>query len=298
VNLTSIRNALTSKVGKKLLLAQKHTPTILFAAGIVGVVATAVLASRATLKLDEILDEHEDNIDLVKGASNAGYSEQDRKQDLIVCYIRTGSRIAKIYAPAVIVGLASIAALTGSHVVLNRRNVALTAAYAAVDKAFRQYRDRVLEEFGYDKDQELRYGYEEREIVEETDKGPKTKMLKRVSVNSASMYAKWFDEGNPNWEPSAGRNMMFLRMQQQFANDKLHMNGYLFLNDVYEMLGMKRTSEGQAVGWVLDGGNSDNFVDFGFEGKQNQEGVRDFINGWNKALLLDFNVDGVMWDKI
>lgn len=298
MNLTSIRNALTSKVGKKLLLAQKHTPTILFAAGIVGVVATAVLASRATLKLDEILDEHEDNIDLVKGASNAGYSEQDRKQDLIVCYIRTGSRIAKIYAPAVIVGLASIAALTGSHVVLNRRNVALTAAYAAVDKAFRQYRDRVLEEFGYDKDQELRYGYEEREIVEETDKGPKTKMLKRVSVNSASMYAKWFDEGNPNWEPSAGRNMMFLRMQQQFANDKLHMNGYLFLNDVYEMLGMKRTSEGQAVGWVLDGGNSDNFVDFGFEGKQNQEGVRDFINGWNKALLLDFNVDGVMWDKI
>lgn len=298
MNVTAIRNALTSKVGKKLLLAQKHTPTILFAAGIIGVVATAVLASRATLKLDDILDEHEDQIDMIKGASPAGYSEQDRKQDLIVTYIRTSSKVAKIYAPAVIVGLASIAALTGSHVVLNRRNVALTAAYAAVDKAFRQYRDRVLEEYGYDKDQELRYGYEEREIVEETKQGPKTTMVKKVSINSASMYAKWFDEGNPNWEPSAGRNMMFLRMQQQFANDKLHMNGYLFLNDVYEMLGMKRTSEGQAVGWVLDGGNSDNFVDFGFEGKQNQEGVRDFINGWNKALLLDFNVDGVMWDKI
>jgi hypothetical protein len=298
VKLTAIRNALTSKVGKKLLRAQKHAPTILFAAGIVGVVATAVLASRATLKLEDVLDEHEDMMDQIKGASDTRYSEQDRKQDLIVAYIRTSTKVTKLYAPAVIVGLASIAALTGSHVVLNRRNVALTAAYAAVDKAFRQYRERVVTEYGYDKDQELRYGFEEREIVEETKQGPKTTMVKKVSINSASMYAKWFDEGNPNWEPSAGRNMMFLRMQQQFANDKLHMNGYLFLNDVYEMLGLKRTSEGQAVGWVLDGGTSDNFVDFGFEGKQNAEGVRDFINGWNKALLLDFNVDGVMWDKI
>jgi len=298
VKLTAIRNALTSKVGKNLLRAQKHAPTILFAAGIVGVVATAVLASRATLKLEGVLDEHEDMMDQIKGATDTRYSEQDRKQDLIVAYIRTSTKVTKLYAPAVIVGLASIAALTGSHVVLNRRNVALTAAYAAVDKAFRQYRERVVTEYGYDKDQELRYGFEEREIVEETKQGPKTTMVKKVSINSASMYAKWFDEGNPNWEPSAGRNMMFLRMQQQFANDKLHMNGYLFLNDVYEMLGLKRTSEGQAVGWVLDGGTSDNFVDFGFEGKQNAEGVRDFINGWNKALLLDFNVDGVMWDKI
>lgn len=297
MNLKTIRNVLTSKMGRQILVARKHSPALLFGAGIVGVVATAILASRATLKLDEVLEEAQDELDRVRSASNTRYSDEERQRDLVVVYVRSGLKVAKLYAPSVLIGVASIAALSGSHVILSRRNVALTAAYAAVDKAFRQYRDRVVKELGLDKDREFRYGVEEREIIEEGKNGPVVKTVKWAGVDGASMYARFFDEGNANWSPQPGYNMMFLKCQQQYANDLLHRDGYLILNDVYQMLGLKRTSEGAVVGWVLDGGASDNYVDFGIFDSENQ-GLRDFMNGWSKGILLDFNVDGVMYDKI
>ena len=86
---------------------------------------------------------------------------------------------------------------------------------------------------------------------------------------------------------------MFLRNQQQYANDKLRANGYLFLNEVYEMLGIQKTQAGQIVGWVYDdkNENGDNYVDFGMY-DVNRSTCRDFVNGYERSILLDFNVDG------
>lgn len=297
MNLTMIKDAITSKVGRQILSTRKHSPVILFAAGTVGIIATVVVASRATLKLDEVLAVAEKDLELVRTMDHPRYNEDDRKQDTIKIKIRTAGQIAKLYAPAAFLGMASIAALTGSHVILNRRNAGLMAAYAALDKGWREYRARVVGEYGEEKDREFRYGYEEREIVEETKTGPVTKRIKRVGVEGASIYARYFDEGSPNWDKRSGYNLMFLRSIQAQMNNKLHAEGYVFLNEVYEALGIKRTSEGQQVGWVLDGGNSDNYIDFGcFDGSKQE--FRDFVNGWNSAVLLDFNVDGVIYDKI
>ena len=301
MNFKALANAVTSKVGRQVLTAQKHSPTILFGAGIVGVVATAVLASRATLKLEPIVDEAQEKLQrrhLAKDIAPEKYSDADMKSDTVLIYVQTGYKLVKLYAPAVVMGTLSIAALTGSHILLNRRNVALTAAYAALDKGFKSYRERVVKALGPEADAEFRYDLEDHQIGVETDQGVVEQTIKRPSPKSASIYARFFDETNPNWYKNAPahHNQMFLQTQQQYANDLLRSRGHIFLNEVYDMLHLERSKEGAIVGWVW-GGDGNNYVDFGvFEGDRHS-GMR-FVNGDVDAILLDFNVDGVIYDKI
>ena len=92
---------------------------------------------------------------------------------------------------------------------------------------------------------------------------------------------------------------MYLRHQQNYANELLRSRGYVFLNDVYDMLGIRRTKAGQIVGWVYDekNPNIDNYIDFGIY-NVHYEGARDFVNGFECSILLDFNVDGPIIDLI
>jgi hypothetical protein len=301
MSLKSIANALTSKVGLKSLVVQKHTPAILFGAGVVGVVATVVLASRATLKLESVIDLAQADladVEKAKALEDPRYTETDRQRDMAMIYAKATTKIVRLYAPAVIVGTISIGALTGAHVILNRRNAALTAAYAIVDKGFRAYRERVVGELGEEKDLEFLYGTREREIVEETETGPVVKTIKEIDPQGFSMYARFFDETNVNWNRQQSFNQIFLRCQQNYANDLLKSRGYVFLNDVYDMLGMERTKAGQIVGWVLDGGNSDNYIDFGIFTRGNPHDSMRFVVGEERSIRLDFNVDGNILDLI
>ncbi len=299
MNLKSLKNLVTSKAGLQLLKMKKHSPAVLFVAGTVGVVGTVVLACRATLKVDEILDEHNDNAAKMEVARNANltdYTERDFQEDRIKLYAQTSFKLVKLYGPAILTGVASIASLTGAHVILNRRNVGLTAAYAALDRAYREYRSRVKDEFGSEKERELYGGVNQREIVEETEEGAVVKTVKTTSGRSP--YSRCFDKSSStSWSPDPGYNQVFLRSQQGFANDLLRARGYVFLNDIFDSLNMERTKAGQVVGWVLDGGNSDNYVDFGiFEGDMYM-GIQ-FMQGAEKSVWLDFNVDGIIYDKL
>lgn len=302
MSLKAIKNKVTNKAGRQILVAQKHSPVLLFGVGVIGVAATVVLACRATLKMEEVIGEAEEKkekIETAKELASDKYSEEDAKQDSILVRSQTALKIAKLYAPAVAIGVVSIGCFTGSHIILNRRNVALTAAYGAVDKAFREYRGRVVDELGKEKDQEFRFGVVETEKAVDTDEGVAVKTVKGADPefakknNGRSMYAVVFDEGNRNWRSTWGMNQMFLRSQQQYAQDRLNAKGFLFLNDVYEALGFERTAFGQVVGWVL--GNGDSLIDFGIA--DNYEGVR-FINGDERSVWLDFNVDGMVLDLI
>jgi hypothetical protein len=300
-----IPNAVSLKAGRTLLQTQKASPTLLFAGGVVGIVASTVMACRATLKFEDVLRDHEK--DLVDAESLVGitttkhgeYTEEDLQKDKAYVFIRTAVRVGKLYAPSIALGALSIAALTGSHKMLNNRLAGVTAAYAAIEKGFAQYRERVVSEYGADKDRELRYGSEVREIVTETKNGPKVSAITTVNKKTgASIYAKFFDEYNKNWKTDPEYNKIFLHGQQAYANDLLHARGHVFLNDVYDELGIDRTSAGAVVGWVVnkdDGG--DNFIDFGLFDGENMA-TRQFVNGREGAILLDFNVDGVIYDKI
>lgn len=305
MNFTTISNFVTSKVGRQGLIFAKHSPKIMFVAGVVGVGATVVLACRATLKVDEVLQEHEKTAHLIESAKNgeltrAGhemvYNEADAKKDLVVLYAKTFGKLTRLYGPSIVIGVASIAMLTGAHLVLTRRNVALTAAYATMEKALREYRQRVSDEFGPEKERELNLGLVDREIEEDGV----TKTVKVANKRGMSPYARCWDELSTSWTPEdqggSLYNPIFLRTQQAYMNDLLKSRGHLVLNDVYDALGLPRTKEGMIVGWVL-GSGGDDYVDFGvFE--NDQFTAHQFIRGQAPGIWLDFNVDGVIYDKV
>lgn len=294
-------NAVSTKVARQLLVARKNSPTILFSAGVIGVVGTTVLACRATLKVDDVLDEANEKLEKAKAlreSDHPDYSEKDYNKDVAFIYIRSAVRFTKLFGPAFVLGVTSIGALAGAHNILSKRNMALTAAYAAVEKGFSEYRERVVAEFGEDKDRELRYSTESKTIVEEKKNGEMKKVnVKRVGPAGSSIYAKFFDETNQSWSPTPEYNRIFLQAKQNYANDMLHARGHVFLNEVYDSLGLERTQAGAVVGWVLSK-DGDNYIDFGIFTRPENDKVRDFVNGLNGAILLDFNVDGTIFDKI
>ena len=308
-NKAEIITHLTRTLNRTGLKIKKHSPEILLATGTVGIVASTVMACKATLKVEEIVDEAKEKIDTIHQVSadpamTEKYSEEDGKKDLAIVYTQTAVKFIKLYGPSVTIGVASLACMIGSNHILNKRNAALAAAYAAVDKSFKEYRGRVIERFGKQMDRELRYNIKAQEIEETTvdANGKETVTKKTVDVmdpNSYSQYAIVFDDSNEGWDPDPERSKYFLIQQQNWANERLKSRGHLFLNEVYDMLGAKRTKAGAQVGWVYDEKNceGDNFVDFGIF-DTNSPKARDFVNGIEKVIVLDFNVDGYILDMI
>lgn len=288
---------------------KKHSPEILVVTGVIGVVTSAVLACKATRKLDSVLEESKEQIDKIKDyIEEEGYSEEytkkDASKDLTITYTQSALKIAKLYGPSVILGAASIGAIFGGHNILRKRNVALAAAYTAVDKGFKDYRNRVIERFGKELDRELKYNIKSDTVeVTELDEDGKEKTSKvtvnTVDPNELSEFARFYDDGCTGWTKDPELNLAFLKKQQCWANNLLKSRGWLTLNEVYDMLGITRTAAGMVVGWIYDEKHpvGDNFVDFGIY-DINNEANRRFVNGLERTILLDFNVDGNIYDKI
>lgn len=303
-NKTEIMKSVNGVASKAVMKLKKHSPEILVVAGIAGTVVSAVLACKATTKVAEILDETKGTLDTIHDGMETGaingqeYTTEDGKKDTVVVYAQTGMELAKLYAPAIILGTLSITSILASNNILRKRNVALGAAYAAIDKSFKEYRGRVIERFGEQVDTELKYGikakkFEEIEVDPETGKEKKVKKTVMVAdPNLQSDYAVYFDSKSRNYETNPDYNRMFLKAQQAFANDKLQTRGHLFLNEVLDDLDLPRTPAGQIVGWTKDG--PDGYVNFRIV-----EVERETEDGRHEpTLLLDFNVEGNIWEKM
>lgn len=313
MNKPNFLQSMKGSLGRAGLQMKKHSPEILIAVGIIGTIASTVMACKATTKIDEVLEETKDRVEKIhqclEDETIEDYTEEDGKKDLTIVYSQTGVKLAKLYAPSVILGVLSITSIVASNNILRKRNVAIAAAYAAVDKSFKGYRNRVIERFGEQVDRELKYNIKA-ETIEETildENGNEIVEETTVEIidpsEQHSPYLRIFDELNDNWKRDASMNMVFLKQQQNYANDLLRARGHLFLNEVYDMLGFPRCKAGQIVGWIYNQENqhphlqTDNYVDFGIY-NLNEERCRDFINGHEKSILLDFNVDGVVYDLI
>lgn len=297
----NLPDSVSRKVAMTVLKTKKHSPTILFAAGVIGMGATVVSACRATLKVEAVLDEHEKKMLDIKTVEHATYSDSDRKRDMTVLYVRTCGQLTRLYAPSVALGFLSVAALTGSHRILTSRNAGLSAAYAALDKGFKEYRSRVVDEYGEDKDREFRFGVEEREVTIQDKNGPKKVKEKRAKTGDRlSVYARFFDENNVNWaQGNPEYRMAFLKLQQNWANDRLRSQGHLFLNELYEELGFEHTPAGSQVGWLYNHPEAkDEIVDFGLWSDENMQATIDFLSGFENGIWVDFNVDGEIWRNI
>lgn len=297
----------TRALGKTGLRIRKYSPEILVVAGTASVITGFILGCKATLKAEEVLDKHAEEMDVVNEAidnEDPSYTEMDQRRDKAIVYCRTIGRFAKIYAPGVGFTVLGIGCYLASYGVMKKRNVALMAAYKTLETAFGDYRKRVIDELGADKDFEFRHGVKAQEIVEKKEDGTEETITGIVlpGGKTPSMYARFFDETSTQWTRSADTNRMNLHNWQNWANDLLDARGYLFLNEVYNMLGLEVCKEGQAVGWVKNNPRGgDNYVDFGmfniYRG-MSDEPMRRFHNGYEKSILLDFNVDGVIWDLI
>ena len=306
MNLNKITTVLTNKASRSVLVAKKFSPEILVGVGIVGLIGSTVMAFNATLKVDAVLavaKEKKDKIDKASATMNHdAYTEKDRQKDLVITYVQTGADFVKLYGPAVLLGSVSIACILGSYNIMRKRNIAVVAAYKVLKDGFDKYRERVVEDLGVDKDLEYRHGTKMEtveEVISDPETGKKKKLKKLVPTydsNHVSQYARFFDESCAEWSKTPEYNLLFLKTKQNYANDLLHSRGHLFLNEVYTELGIKHTQEGSVVGWVLSE-DSDNFVDFGIFDVR-RKAARDFVNGEERSILLDFNVDGVIWDKI
>ena len=310
---TELLNKMTRtfhKVGFKL---KKHSPEILVVVGVIGTVTSAVMACKATLKVNDVIDETKETIETIhdcigkglKTADGEEYTQEVANKDLTIVYIQTGWKFAKLYGPAVLLGVASIGCMVGSNHILRKRNIALGAAFTAMDKSFKEYRGRVIEKFGKDLDRELRFNTKAKQIEETVvdENGKESTVTKTVEIVDPnvthSIYSVVFCEGNTGWTKNAELNKVFLLQQQNYANDKLRLNGVLTLNEVYDMIGAPRTAYGQLAGWVYteDSSVGDNFVDFGIF-DINSEKKCDFINGIERSIILDFNCIGNILDYI
>ena len=303
-----IINKATRLLSSTQYQVKKHSPEILMVAGIAGTIVGTVLACKATTKVSEIIEEKNKNVEDVHTCLEEKpkeYTEEDSKKDLTIIYAQTGVKLFKLYAPAIGVMALSFASIIAGHKVLKKRNIAIAAAYAAIDKGFKQYRKNVIEEFGEGVDQQMRFGLKAKEIKKKDKDGKTVKETEYYidpdanPLNNISEYARFFDAASENFAKDPEYNMMFLRRQQDYANEMLKSRGHLFLNEVYDLLDIPRSKAGQVVGWVYDkNGNTkgDNYVDFGLY--RNDQGTRRFVNGLEYNILLDFNVDGVIYDII
>lgn len=304
---TKMVNGFSKMAGRTGLLIKKHKPEILIGIGIVTGIGSTVLACKSMLKVEEVLDRTNENLEKIRDVSEdpdkygAEYTKEDATKDKAIVYVQTGASLAKLFGPAIGLGIISYSCFIGAHKILSKRNIALMGIYKTLEESYKNYRKRVVEEYGQDKDRQFLHGIVREDVVEKyTDKDGKKKKRKVVEEKRStdySIYAKFFDESSPNWNKNPEYNLMFLKAQENYYNDLLKARGHVFLNEVYEALGIEHTQAGAVVGWVLSEDNGDNYIDFGLY-ELNSERARAFVNGYERSILLDFNVDGVIFDQI
>ena len=308
--LSKVSTSAAKFAGKAEFTIKKNSPEILLGAGIVGFVGTIVLACRATCRADEVLEFHRRKIKDINDAKEIAdadpegemsYDVEIYRQDKAIRYLKTTGSLAKLYAPTIAVGTLSLACILTSRNIMQKRYLGVVAAYNGVSAAFEGYRKRVRDEYGEELDKHFRYGttYDELPVYDEN--GKKTKEKEKVEKIETEMAipnddtCRFFDSSNPNWDKNPTFSMMWLRGQQNILNDILHTRGHVFLNEVYDALGFPHTPQGAVLGWI--DGEGDNYIDFGLY-DPNKENVRRFVNGVDNVIMLEFNHDGVIWDKI
>lgn len=286
-------------VSRQKLKINMHSPTLLLGAGIVGVVGTTILASRATLKSQPVLEAthmelEELQYDAQKHLDESGLRvpEGELRKRRVAIYSHTAYQLTKLYGPSVILGSISIGCLIQSHRILNDRYTNMATAYVALQETFNKYRKRVAGEVGEEKEKELYYDGQEITVIEPGLNGPKKNKVKKFGDGGGSPYARiWGPDSSREWRQTPEYNVMFLRQVEKHCNDMLRLNGHVWLNYVYGQLGLD-DSEYANVGWLYERGTGDSYIDFGIWDETDKDRFWDFMVGNEGEIMLDFNVDG------
>ena len=289
---------------KAQLTVRKHSPEILMVAGVIGTVAGAVMACKETLELEDVLDEcKQEKMELEEQyAMCEEYSEDALKKDQVKLTIKQAAKIVKLYAPSVIMEVTSIGVIFASNDIMRKRNASMAAAYATLNSMYKRYRQNVIESYGEEVDKDMRFGVKHEKVTEIDEDGNKVKIDARIvdldnTALAISDYSRFFQTGCKGFDASSGRyNLLYLKGIQAMFNNKLIADGYVMLNDVYRELGFDTIPEGWSIGWVYDETNpiGDNYIDFGLYEARNKN--QRAVNDWEPVILMDFNVDGNLYE--
>ena len=289
---------------KAQLTVRKHSPEILMVAGVIGTVAGAVMACKETLELEDVLDEcKQEKMELEEQyAMCEEYSEDALKKDQVKLTIKQAAKIVKLYAPSVIMEVTSIGVIFASNDIMRKRNASMAAAYATLNSMYKHYRQNVIESYGEEVDKDMRFGVKHEKVTEIDEDGNKVKIDARIvdldnTALAISDYSRFFQMGCKGFDASSGRyNLLYLKGIQAMFNNKLIADGYVMLNDVYRELGFDTIPEGWSIGWVYDEENpiGDNYIDFGLYEARNKN--QRAVNDWEPVILMDFNVDGNLYE--
>lgn len=283
---------------RALLKTKAKSPTILVVAGVVGLGATAVMAAKATRRLDPVLEDHRARRSDVGYAAPGTKLTRSEQREVLGVYVDTAAQLTRLYGPAIVVGTLSAASVLTGHRILTQRHLATMAAYTGLLDQFQAYRGRVAESLGEDRERDI-YNGAHVEWVEDPNHPGEYKPESRFSSNSTDWLHPWFDETNHNWTTNAQTNYIFLKGVQEHFNWILRTRGHVFLNDVLDALGFERVPEGQVAGWMYeDLGDGDGYVDFGFM-TNNDARSEAFREGSNPNVQLNFNIDpGMIYQRI
>lgn len=286
-------------LGRQKLKLNTHSPTLLLGAGIVGVIGTTVLASRATLKSQPVLETAHLELERLRYNAEKTFDETDLRvpenelrKHRVAIYTDAAVQLTKLYGPSVILGAVSIGCLVQSHRILNDRYANVATAYVALQETFDRYRQRIRSEIGDEKEKEIYYDGQEMTVIEPGPNGPKKTKVKKFGDDGGSIYARlWGPETSREWRETPEYNVMFLRQVEKHCNEQLRLNGHVWLNYVYNQLGLE-DSEYANVGWLYERGTGDSYIDFGIWDETEKTSLWDFMVGNEGEIMLDFNCDG------
>lgn len=283
----------------------KHAPTILSVTASAGVIATGYLAWKAGTRFEDVEGRDWDrrkeclkNADIIPD-EDVPKIERKNRILFILDTVRT-------VAPAAIVGAATITMIYFSNSISKKRLAAMGAAYATLQTAFDGYKRTMVEALGKESVEKIlkpklpNVGKSAEEILSSDNKSDAANVSDAVvnSLKALSPYARIIaEESSTCWDPNEDYTSQNLAAVQLWANRRLERKGHLFLNEVFDQLGLSRTREGAVVGW-LKNGEGDNYVSFGDFDASIYRVPSDDYTRVDSNFIVDFNVDGVIWDRI
>ena len=296
-----------------------RSPELLIGAGVVGLVGAAVVAVRRGVRWHNAAKGNLmlDLETIKKAEASPEYSREDKVRDYAQAVGRGVWSFAQIYGPSVLVGVASVGSILAGTGILKGRLAAMTSAAATAQAALERYRARVREKMGEDADYEFAYEVSAKKAKIKHEDGTKESLVTYHLVPSsgewmaASPYSRLWDENAIEWCANRDIQFLTLRSLENHFNQELNARGVVFLNDVYKALGLPMSKDAALVGWIKDYEKpkmaklaaelgrvpGDGVISFGvFENES--PSARAYLAGDDDRVVLDFNVDGVIYDLI
>lgn len=286
---------------------KEHAPEILIGAGIIGGVASAVIACKATMKLPELKEERDQMLKDIEDVceirdcgelpEDTTYTEEDEKNDTKLANRNYAVKCVRLYLPAIALGTLSATSILVGGNILRKDKLALVSAYNVAQKELSDYRERVVNKFGKAVDNEMRFGIKETEVEEETiDEETGEKKVTRRTVRTydadPSGNLMFFDESSPMFSRFPEDNLNTLRRIEDECKFIIEHDGYITLNTVRNKMGLPDCKRGAILGWVDDPSLPE------FSLNIYSEANMDFINGFEPYGVIDPTPHGVLADLL